>query len=142
MYKFSDHDGFSLIEMLVVLAIMAILTMAAVPNYRHFVAKAHYFEVSQVGHSLRMMVEHCYQSQGSLDKCHAGHGGIPRDVSFHTDGLVKQAKVLKRGVIHVVPKAKHGLKASDDFKLVPRVSDGYLVWELSGGAVANGYVDQ
>ncbi|MBF13836.1 MAG: hypothetical protein CMF46_05695 [Legionellales bacterium] len=135
------NSGFSLVELLVVLAIMAVLTLAAIPNYQHFVTKAHFFEVVQVANQLRLMVEHCFQTHHRLSACRSGMGGIPKQIDLNDDGLVGQATVLANGVVRVLPKPRHGLSDSHDLVLTPSHQRHSLSWQYSGGAVLDGYVD-
>ena len=137
----NSTSGFSLVELLVVLAIMAILTLAAMPSYQHFVAKAHYFELVQVANQMRLTVEHCYQVHQKLSSCRSGYGGIPKQYAINDARLVKQATVLANGVIWVIPKAQYGLSESNDLRMTPVQSKHTLSWQYSGGGVEEGYID-
>jgi type IV pilus assembly protein PilA len=136
------YRGFTLMEMLIVIAIIGILIAIAIPSYRTYTRRAHYTEVVQATGPYKVGVEECYQITGDLANCTDGNNGVPTGVtSGGGSGLVDSIVVKDNGVIVITPQAKYGIEPSDNYLLTPTPQQGKLVWTASGGGVAAGYAD-
>ena len=71
------QQGFTLIELMIVVAIIGILAAIAIPSYQNYTRKAHFSEVVQGASSVKLAVETCFQEQGNLGSCTAGSNGVP-----------------------------------------------------------------
>ena len=71
------QQGFTLIELMIVVAIIGILAAIAIPSYQNYTRKAHYSEVVQGASAVKLAVETCFQEQGTLANCAAGSNGVP-----------------------------------------------------------------
>lgn len=81
--------GFTLIEMLVVVAIAGILAAIAVPQYQTYTKRAKFAEVVSSVQPFKMGVESCFQSTGLLAGCTAGSNGVPADATTATGDATK-----------------------------------------------------
>jgi len=84
------HSGFSLIELMVVVAIMAFLAMIAVPNFNRFLAKAKRAEAYMNLSSLYAAEKAYYAEHGTYSDVLSGEGGIgwkPEGKTYYTYGF-------------------------------------------------------
>ena len=72
--------GFTLIEILITLVIIAILATIGVPSYFHYSNKAKFSEAIQIASSLKHAVALCVITTGELHGCMSGEEGIPSAV--------------------------------------------------------------
>ena len=97
MIKRQAQAGFTLIELMIVVAIIGILAAVAIPAYSDYTAKAKAANAIAAIDSLKTAVALCAQEAGNaLDTCDTGSGGIP--ASFTATKEVTSASVTD-GVI-------------------------------------------
>ncbi len=134
--------GFTLIELMVVIAIIGILVAIAVPTYQDYSRRARYTEVVQAICPAKLGVEVCYQDLGALTNCTGGSNGVPANITGGT-GAVASVTTMG-GTITVTPNAANGILAADTYILTPTVvtpttGAAYITWASSGGGVTKGY---
>lgn len=136
------QKGFTLIELMIVIAIVGILAAVALPAYQNYTKRAAYAEVIAAMSNAKVGVNECYQLTSGLTACDAGSNGVPADVTAVADGALASIETLN-GVITATPKAYKGIAATDTCLLTPTADSGnsaYLDWDYSGACVTNGYV--
>lgn len=132
--------GFTLMELMIVLAIVSILAMIALPSYRVYTKRAHYIELVQASGPFKLGVEECHQITGSLSECQSGQHGVPPSIALGENaGMLASAEVSKNGVITLVPAEKFGIRPQDTYVLTPKEEGQQLIWQASGGGVSAGY---
>jgi type IV pilus assembly protein PilA len=134
------ENGFSLMEILIVIAIIGILVAIALPSYQNYTQRARYAEVTQATLPYKLAVSECYQFTHDLHTCTAGQQGIPANFSSNSaQGLTQSITVSHNGVITARPKTQYGFSTNDTYVLTPVVNQHRLYWQSSGLAVEQGY---
>ena len=132
--------GFTLMELMIVIAIVGILVAVAIPSYQTYARRAHYTEVVQATAPYKIGVEECYQFSGQLDHCTSGQQGIPPAIEEGMgNGLIETITVRENGEIAVTPQTKYGIDNTDTYILTPTIQGDRLIWESGGGGVTRGY---
>ena len=71
------QQGFTLIELMIVVAIIGILAAVAIPQYRDYTSKAKIGNALSSVDSLKTAVALCIQETGTKTGCTTGNNGIP-----------------------------------------------------------------
>ncbi len=135
-YKLSS--GFTIIELLIVIAIIGILAAIAVPTYLTYTKKAYFAEVVQATGPYKLAVEQCYQTLGggaAVASCANGQNGVPAAPA--STGNVGSVTTSASGVITATGSALHSL-TTESLVLTPTPTSSVLIWAKSGQCVTDG----
>lgn len=130
------QKGFTLIELMIVVAIIGILAAVALPAYQNYTTKARYAEVISIAEGYKTAVSVCAQTLGTLTGCALNTNGIPDTTSTTYVGSVAVSNV---GAITVTPKAVGGLATTTTYVLTPTLNNtsGSMTWATSGGCTSS-----
>jgi len=81
------QKGFTLIELMIVVAIIGILAAVAIPAYSNYTKKAKFTEVSQATQAMKSAIEACQADTGTLLDCDNGSNGVPAAIGTYTAGV-------------------------------------------------------
>ncbi|MDD2684554.1 MAG: prepilin-type N-terminal cleavage/methylation domain-containing protein [Gallionella sp.] len=142
------QKGFTLIELMIVVAIIGILAAVAIPAYSNYTKKAKFTEVVQATQAVKTAVEVCAADNGVIaSTCGQGSSGIPSDIDSTSDTTAimgKYVRSIKTSVDGVITATAVGTTASanqglngETFILVPTFgSTTGVKWATSGTCLA------
>lgn len=112
-----QHKGFTLIELMIVVAIIAILATIAMPSYQNYTKKAAVTELIQAGSPFKSGVELCLLQKDGASNCNAGTNGIPKKLENKGNIL---SIVVNNGIITVTGRE---MLANISYTLTPPTTD-------------------
>lgn len=125
--------AFTLLELMITIAIVGLLAAIAIPSYVEYRQKARYSELIQASVPYRNAVDVCYQTTGSLTNCSGGQNGVPQNLLNNSSSLVAYIFVLPNGLIFVFPNSQNGFNLIQDFyTLTPTIRNNTLDWQYGG----------
>ena len=140
------QNGFTLIELMIVIAIVGILAAVALPAYQNYTRTAKFAEVIAGAAPIKTAIEVCYQKNGgaNLASCdtEAEIGAVLGQATGATYIHSSTAITATSGLITMVSQGidSGATDAGSTYTLEPTVDDTYdrLTWTTGGTCVANG----
>ena len=110
----ATQQGFTLIELMIVIAIIGILAAVALPSYQNYTKKAAFSEVKLAAGPYKTGVEVCSLTN-PLSECDTSANGVPAS----SDSQAVASVAVADGVITVTPQNFKGLTSANTYTLAP-----------------------
>ena len=137
------QKGFTLIELMIVVAIVGILASLALPAYSDFTNKAKFAETVVALGAVKSAVDVCYQTDGSLAECDTA-GKLNVTLTEMSGGIyvTSVAITASSAIVTATSTLNDGATTSPaayTAVMTPTANGGTLKWVMTGTGCAKGW---
>ena len=134
------HQGFTLIELMIVVAIIAILASVAIPMYNNYLIRTQVAEGIHLSSSAKVAAEEYFQTTGAFATSN-GRAGLPASNEIRGN-YVSQVELIASGGIEITfGNEVHPAVTGSTVMMIPSSNAGSVSWSCSRGAtMPNKYV--
>jgi type IV pilus assembly protein PilA len=129
------NKGFTIIELMIAVAIIGVLAAIAIPAYQNYIIRAKVSEALTFASQAKTAVSEYYQSQGTLPANNPAAG-----LATSITGTNVSQVTVNAGAITVTASIAGVPTASSNIVFTPTVSSSGVTWQCtSGGSLNNQY---
>jgi type IV pilus assembly protein PilA len=129
------NKGFTIIELMIAVAIIGVLAAIAIPAYQNYIIRAKVSEALTFASQAKTSVAEYYQSQGTLPTSNT-QAGLATSI---TGTNVSAVSVDTNGAITVTASVSGVNTASSNIVFTPTTSPSGITWVCTGGNLDNQY---
>lgn len=127
------QTGFTLIELMIVVAIIGILAAIAIPQYADYTQRTKVAGALAGASTWKTTISLCYQENGAFTNCTAGSNGIPTDIAAAgTINYINSLSTGANGVITISTEGQTTAPADMVLVLTPTLVSGAMDWAMTG----------
>ncbi len=136
------QQGFTLIELMIVVAIIGILAAIAVPAYQDYTVKSRVSEGTSLASAARTAVDVSFAEGIPLASMPTTNASLGlSNAGSYTGKYVNQVQLLSNGRVQITLKSvkELGTASGGTFVFVPSAQGGNLSWAISAGTIPTKY---
>ena len=142
--KQARQQGFTLIELMIVIAIVGILSAVALPAYQDYTTRAKLVEALAIMGEVKTKAAEYYSTNGTLAASAITDIGVPLNVDHPAPsvGVIALTSSASGSIVLTFPIANSGDATDIDgknFVLTGTVANGGVTWACSTDVAANFY---
>ena len=130
------ESGFTLIELMIVVAIIGILASLALPAYSNYTKKAKFAEVITAVSAVKSSIDLCYQMEGDLDLCDS-YGEIDRSQNSVTGGANVDTVTIQAGADTITGTGAADAVDGATYVLKAVARNGALQWSKQNSSTCD-----